>query len=120
VVERIFVAASPRAALVLGQARGVALATVGALGIEVREYAPGEIKLSVAGTGAAEKRQVQAMVRRLLALDADPAADAADALAAAICHGHRGPLAALGATRRRGPGLRRAAGRASSVVVRRS
>jgi crossover junction endodeoxyribonuclease RuvC len=115
-VERIFAGRSAHSALVLGQARGVALAVAACAGIPVLEYAPAEIKQAVAGTGAAEKRQVQAMVRRLLALGDAPPADAADALAAALCHAHRGPLAALaafGARRRQ----RAASGR---LVVRRA
>jgi crossover junction endodeoxyribonuclease RuvC len=95
VVERVFAGRSARSALVLGHARGVALATAAAAGLPVMEYTAPEIKLAVTGNGAAEKRQVQAMVERLLALDVAPALDAADALAAAICHAHRGPLAAL-------------------------
>jgi crossover junction endodeoxyribonuclease RuvC len=95
VVERVFVAASPRAALVLGHARGVALAAVGTAGLPLHEYAPSQIKLAVTGSGAADKRQVQAMVQRLLALAAPPPFDAADALAAALYHGHAGPLAAV-------------------------
>lgn len=95
VVERAFVAANPRAALVLGQARGVALATAAAAGIAVEELTPQEIKAAVVGSGRAEKAQVQAMVRHLLALDRTPAADAADALAAALCRAHQGALAAL-------------------------
>jgi len=89
VIEQIFVAASSRSAIVLGQARGVALAAIGAARLPVDEIAPQQIKLAVTGNGAAEKGQVQAMVRRLLALDALPARDAADALAAAICRAHR-------------------------------
>jgi crossover junction endodeoxyribonuclease RuvC len=85
VIERIFVAASQSSALVLGQARGVALAAVGAAGLPFEELAPQQIKLAVTGSGAAQKAQIQAMVRRLLALEAPPARDAADALAAAIC-----------------------------------
>jgi len=84
-IEQIFVAASGRSAIVLGQARGVALAAIGAARLPFDEIAPQQLKLAVTGNGAAEKGQVQAMVRRLLALDALPARDAADALAAAIC-----------------------------------
>jgi crossover junction endodeoxyribonuclease RuvC len=101
-IERVFVAASPRAALVLGQARGVALAALGSLGLGAAEYAPAEIKLSLTGNGRAEKRQVQLVVRRLLALDRVPEPDAADALAAAISHAQAGTLRALGAAPRRG------------------
>jgi crossover junction endodeoxyribonuclease RuvC len=117
VVERVFAGRSARSALVLGHARGVALATAAAAGLGVCEYTAPEIKLAVAGSGAAEKRQVQAMVERLLALDAAPALDAADALAAALCHAHRGPLAGLAlGTRARSRGAR-GAGR---LVVRRA
>ncbi|HVP28173.1 MAG TPA: crossover junction endodeoxyribonuclease RuvC [Myxococcota bacterium] len=101
VVERAFVAASPRAALVLGHARGVALAALGGAGVPVHELAPAEIKLAIAGSGVAEKRHVQAMVQRLLALPAAPSRDAADALAAALCHAQAGRLVALGARRSR-------------------
>lgn len=88
-LERIFVAASPRSAIVLGQARGVALAAIGAAGLPLEEISPQQIKLAVTGNGAAQKQQVQAMVQRLLALDALPQRDAADALAAAICRAHQ-------------------------------
>ena len=95
VIERVFVSASPRSALVLGQARGVAMASAASRGVPVVEYAPSQIKQAVVGTGAATKHQVQAMVKTLLALPKAPAQDAADALAAAICHAHAGRLSAL-------------------------
>jgi crossover junction endodeoxyribonuclease RuvC len=85
VIEQIFVAASARSAIVLGQARGAALAAIGGAGLPFEELSPQAIKLAVTGSGAAQKEQVQAMVRRLLALEVLPARDAADALAAAIC-----------------------------------
>jgi crossover junction endodeoxyribonuclease RuvC len=100
-VEQVFVAASPRAALVLGQARGAVLAAVAAGGLPVTEYTPAQIKQGVAGSGGAPKPQVQAMVRRILALERAPAADAADALAAAIRHAHEPRLARLGVIGRR-------------------
>ncbi|MEN8183123.1 MAG: crossover junction endodeoxyribonuclease RuvC [Myxococcota bacterium] len=115
-VERVFVAASARSALVLGHARGVILAAAARARLAVAEYAPREIKQAVAGTGAAQKAQVQAMVGRLLGLDRRPGQDAADALAAAICHAHAGRLRALGVGRSRRPRARRA----SALVVRRS
>jgi crossover junction endodeoxyribonuclease RuvC len=96
VVEQVFVATSPRAALVLGQARGVALAALAAGEVGVSEYAATSIKQAVTGSGRAPKSQVQRMVRRLLALDSTPASDAADALAAAICHAHASRILALG------------------------
>lgn len=117
VVERVFAGRSARSALVLGHARGVALAVAAAAGLPVFEYTAPEIKLAVAGNGAAEKRQVRAMVERLLALEASPALDASDALAAALCHAHRGPLSALAGGARTGPSARRGASR---LVVRRA
>lgn len=92
VVERAFVAASPRAALVLGHARGVVLAAAAAAGLPVAEVTPAEVKRAIAGHGAAEKPEVQSMVRRLLRLAALPPRDAADALAIALCHAHALPL----------------------------
>lgn len=102
VVERVFVAANVRSALVLGQARGVALAALAAAALPVAEYSAREIKLAATGSGAAAKRDVQTMMRRLLSLEATPPEDAADALAAALCHAHQGPTSVLqGAASRR-------------------
>lgn len=88
-VETPFYARSARAALVLGHARGVILLAVQKAGATLHEYAPRLVKSAVVGQGGASKEQVQFMVRRLLGLTADPAADAADALAVALCHHHR-------------------------------
>ncbi len=88
-LESVFLARNPRSALLLGQARGVALAACGAAGLDTAEYAPTEVKMAVAGYGRAEKSQVQGMIVRLLALDRVPGSDEADALAVAICHGAR-------------------------------
>jgi len=106
VVEEVFVAASPRSALVLGQARGAILAAVARAGVPVNEYTPARIKRSVTGNGRATKQQVKSMVKRLLSLDRVPASDAADALAAAIAYANAGRLEALGVgvgAGRRGP-----------------
>lgn len=111
-IERVFVAASPRAALVLGHARGVALAAAAGRRLLVAEYAPSEVKLAVTGSGAAEKPQVQAMVRRLLLLAVLPPRDAADALAIALCHAQAGPLTALLRDRATRRGARRSSARA--------
>jgi crossover junction endodeoxyribonuclease RuvC len=100
-VEDVFVAASPRSALVLGQARGAVLAALGAAAIPLVQYAPARIKQSVAGTGRAAKDRMQRMVRRTLTLTSTPAVDAADALAAAICHARAGPLERVRPPRRR-------------------
>ena len=85
-IERVFLARNPDSALKLGQARGVALAAAFQHGVGVEEYAARQVKQAVVGTGRASKAQVQMMVTSLLALSAAPAADAADALAIAICH----------------------------------
>ena len=100
-VEQVFVSRGARAALVLGQARGVALAAAGAAGVAVHEYTATRIKQSVTGNGRAAKIQVQRVVRRLLALERTPATDAADALAAAICHVQAGRLSRAGVRSRR-------------------
>jgi crossover junction endodeoxyribonuclease RuvC len=92
-VERVFFADNAKTALILGQARGVALLTVANAALPVVEYSALEIKLAVVGYGRAAKTQVQHMVRTLLRLQALPQpADAADALAAAICHLHSSGL----------------------------
>jgi crossover junction endodeoxyribonuclease RuvC len=112
-VEEIFVARSARSALVLGHARGVALAALAAAGLPVSEYGTRSIKLAVTGDGAAAKAAVQRMVRRLLTLPAAPPMDAADALAAAICHAQAAGRP-VGRTRRSGRGR----GRAARFVMR--
>jgi crossover junction endodeoxyribonuclease RuvC len=90
VVEETYVNANPRAALALGQARGAAMCAAALAGLSVAEYAPATIKKAVVGTGQADKTQVAFMVRRLLPSAGAPEADAADALAAAICHAAHG------------------------------
>lgn len=87
-VEQVFMARNAAAALTLGQARGAAIAACVQAGLTVYEYAPRAIKLAVVGNGGADKKQVQHMVRILLGLNRAPAADAADALAVALCHSH--------------------------------
>lgn len=114
-VEQVFMAQNPDSALKLGQARGAAIAALVNLDLEVAEYTARQIKQSVVGYGAADKEQVQMMVMKLLNLSIKPQADAADALAAAICHAHASGslnkmavLNALGGMARgRGRGLRR-------------
>lgn len=89
-VEETFVNSNARAALALGQARGVALAAAARGGVEVAEYAPSTIKKAVVGSGAADKTQIAFMVRRLLPAAGDVSADAADALGVALCHAAHG------------------------------
>ncbi|MFO0452304.1 MAG: crossover junction endodeoxyribonuclease RuvC [Pseudomonadota bacterium] len=87
-VERVFGHRNPDSALKLGQARGAALCATFGHGATLHEYSPREIKLAVVGTGGADKTQVQAMVKALLGLTGRLGADAADALAIALCHAH--------------------------------
>ncbi len=87
-VERVFVHRNADSALKLGQARAAALCATFGSKLPIYEYAARHIKKAVVGRGAAEKAQVQHMVRLLLAMQALPAPDAADALAAALCHAH--------------------------------
>jgi len=88
-IEEVFYSVNAKSALKLGQVRGVALLAAARLGVPVAEYAPLQIKSSVVGYGLAKKEQVQFMVARLLELASLPQpADAADALAIAICHIH--------------------------------
>ena len=105
-VEQVFVNVNPKSTLLLGQARGAAIAAAVLAGLPVHEYTAGQVKQAVVGKGRALKPQVQDMVRRLLQLPGMPSPDAADALACAICHAHGstgvGELRGAGYTRRGG------------------
>ena len=94
-VEETYVNRNGAATLKLGYARGVALLAPALLGIPVTEYGAKAVKLAVVGTGGAAKEQVQMMVRRLLPGASIRRADAADALAVAICHAHHRATARL-------------------------
>ena len=87
-VEIVFVNVNPQSTLLLGQARGVALAGLVGCGLPVSEYTALQMKKAITGHGHARKEQIQAMVARLLELPAEPGKDAADALGLAICHAH--------------------------------
>lgn len=87
-IEQVFMARNADSALKLGQARGAAIVAAVNADLPVFEYAARQVKQTVVGTGAAEKAQVQHMVRALLKLAASPQTDAADALAIAITHCH--------------------------------
>jgi crossover junction endodeoxyribonuclease RuvC len=89
VVETPFTARFPKAALALAETRGALLAVLGRWGGEVVEIAPAQVKAAVVGYGRAEKRQVAYVVRHALGLAEEPPADAADALAIALCHVRR-------------------------------
>ncbi len=99
-VEDVFFSNDVRAALKLGQARGVILATFAEHDLEIGEYPPAVIKRAVAGSGNADKTQVARMVMTMLRFDSAPTADATDALAIAITHANRSPLASLIAAKR--------------------
>ena len=115
VVEKAFYHESVHSTLVLGHVRGALLVAAVAGGVPVAEYSPREIKMSVVGNGGATKDQVGFMIRRLLALRESLAPDAADALAAGLCHLHRARLAAparaVSAAAERLAGLRARSGR---------
>jgi crossover junction endodeoxyribonuclease RuvC len=87
-IERVFMHRNPDSALKLGQARGAALCAALVRGAPVYEYAPRAIKLAVVGTGAADKGQVAHMIQALLSVKGPMSADASDALAVSLCHGH--------------------------------
>lgn len=89
-VEKVFVNVNPNSTLLLGQARGAAICAAVLAQLPVSEYTALQVKQAVVGQGHARKEQVQEMVKRLLKLPSVPGADAADALACAICHAHAG------------------------------
>jgi crossover junction endodeoxyribonuclease RuvC len=99
-LEKVFVNVNPASTLALGQARGTAICAAVDAGLPVAEYTALQVKQAVVGNGHAKKEQVQEMVKRLLGLAGAPSADAADALACAICHAHGGQ--GLGAIPTRG------------------
>jgi crossover junction endodeoxyribonuclease RuvC len=95
-IEQVFMNKNANSALKLGQARGAALVALAAHGLSIAEYTPRRIKQAIVGHGGAEKNQVQHMVKILLNLQKTPQADAADALAIALCHANsRGITARL-------------------------
>lgn len=91
-VETLFFHKDPQAAAKLGHARGVVLLSLERRAIEIAEYQPARVKLTVTGHGRAEKSQVAQMVKMLLNLDEIPDPDASDALALALCHLRRAPV----------------------------
>jgi crossover junction endodeoxyribonuclease RuvC len=94
-LEDLYFGANARSAFAVGQARGVAMLAAGQSGIDCFGYTPQQVKAAVCGSGRAPKTQVSWMVKALLSLPAEPDRDhAADALAVAICHCNRAPLAA--------------------------
>jgi crossover junction endodeoxyribonuclease RuvC len=94
-LEELYFGTNARSAFAVGQARGVVMLAAGRRGIACTGYTPQQVKGAVCGSGRAGKPQVQRMVQALLALPDPPTPDhAADALAVAICHANRAPLAA--------------------------
>jgi crossover junction endodeoxyribonuclease RuvC len=94
-VEKVFVNVNPQSTLLLGQARGAAISALVLAGLPVAEYTALQVKQAVVGHGKAAKEQVGHMVCRLLNLPGEPSADAADALACAICHAHGAHLGTI-------------------------
>ncbi len=87
-IEQVFMQQNVNSALKLGQARGAAIVAIAQYGKTMAEYSAREIKQAVVGYGAADKKQIQHMIKQLLQLAVIPASDAADALAVAVCHAH--------------------------------
>jgi crossover junction endodeoxyribonuclease RuvC len=100
VIEGLFYAQNLQTAIVMGEARGAALATVAEAGLEIFEIAPRKVKQAVVGYGAAQKLAVAKMVQRLLSLPKPPAPDAADALALALAHAQANSRYQLAAPKR--------------------
>ena len=95
-IEQVFVKHNADSALKLGQARGAAICAAVQAQLPIGEYTPRSIKKAVAGSGAADKQQIQQMIQRLLGLETLPQSDEADALAIAICHAHHIKLRSSG------------------------
>lgn len=105
-IEQVFMARNADSALKLGQARGAAIVAGAEAGLQIAEYTATQVKQAIAGTGGADKQQVQMMVMHLLKLLEKPQIDASDALAIALCHAHHRqsliPHGLIGAKRRGG------------------
>ena len=99
-IEGLFFAQNLKTALIMGEARGAALAAIAAEGLEIFEIAPRKVKLALVGYGGAQKFAVAKMVQRMLALPELPAPDAADALALALAHAQEQGRASLGTLKR--------------------
>jgi crossover junction endodeoxyribonuclease RuvC len=99
-VEGLFFAQNLQTAILMGEARGAALAAIAEAGLEIYEISPRKVKLAIVGYGAAQKLAVARMVQRLLQLAEPPPADAADALALALAHAHSQGRHALTSSRR--------------------
>lgn len=91
-IEQVFLKENPQTALKLGQARGVAMAAAAGYALPLSEYTPRQVKQAIVGYGAAAKTQVQQMIKMLLKMPECPQADAADALAIALCHCHHSQI----------------------------
>ncbi|HPX70809.1 MAG TPA: crossover junction endodeoxyribonuclease RuvC [Bacillota bacterium] len=92
-IEELYFNTNAKTVIFVGEARGVAILACSNNGLPIYEYTPMQIKTCIAGNGHADKTQVQAMIRRILALEKAPRPDdVADALAAAVCHGYNGEM----------------------------
>ena len=99
-IEGLFYAQNPKTALIMGEARGAAMAAIAEGGLEIFEIATRKVKQSIVGHGNAQKIAVAKMVQRMLALDELPAPDAADALALALTYSHLNKRFAIGPTQK--------------------
>jgi len=99
-IEGLFFAQNPKTALIMGEARGAAMAAIAESGLEIFEIAPRKVKQSIVGHGNAQKIAVAKMVQRMLALDELPAPDAADALALALTYWHLNKRFAINPTQK--------------------
>src|SRR5439155_7739922 len=100
IVEGLFYAQNLQTALIMGEARGAALATIAEAGLEIYEIAPRKVKQAIVGYGAAQKLAVAKMVQRMLSLPEPPGPDAADALALALAHAQEKGRYSLGGSKR--------------------
>jgi len=118
-VEETFVNTNAASTLKLGVARGIVLVVPARAGVTVVEYAANTVKKAVVGVGHADKRQMQTMIRHLLPSATDNGADAADALALAVCHAHHRSSRSAWACAERQAAVGRGAGPAASAARRR-
>ena len=118
--EKVFVNVNPQSTLLLGHARGAAICSAASCGLSVLEFTPTEIKQAVTGTGKATKAQVQAMMQHFFRLPDSPQADAADALACALCAAQTRMLLQLTQAEKTSIGKARASSHGGSRAARRA
>lgn len=117
--EKVFVNVNPNSTLLLGQARGAALCAAATAGLKVAEFTPSEIKQAVTGSGRAVKPQIQAMMMKYFGLPEEPQADAADAMACALCAAQSFRVTAVTGAAKTTLGVARATSRGGARSARR-